>query len=204
MDSKGVVWVFICWAVFFLGCGDDLEIGTSKKEGLRVGKGNESPFRFGVRSGGGVSGSRRVEETTVEGNIFNLRPATSRPLVVFVFVDLRDPDTFQDFRDAEVGIVKEDRTFAVSHLAAGDLTIVFLLDQAGVNQDGTIDPGDPIAIFTDTTGRLKNLSANTAVTLEDVDLTFNLTTPNAGVAAVQSEANIIVTQLEVEAGGPPQ
>ncbi len=204
MDCKGVAWVLICWTFLFVGCGDDLEIGTNKKEGLRIGKGDESSLRFGVRSGGGVSGSRRVEETTVEGNIFNLRPATSRPIVVFVYVDLRDPGIFQEFRDAEVGIVKEDRTFTVSHLADGNLTIVFLLDQVGVNQDGTIDPGDPIAVFTDTTERLKNLSANTAVTLEDVDLTFNLTTPSAGVAVVQSEANIIVTQQEVEASGSPR
>src|SRR5882672_11176176 len=42
---------------------------------------------------------------------------------------------------------KEDRSFVVSHVAAGDLTVVFLLDQARVNQDGAIDPGDPIAIF---------------------------------------------------------
>jgi len=204
MGSKGIAWMLICCAVLFLGCGDDLEIGTSKKEGLRIGKGDESPLRFGVRSGGGVGGSRRVEETTVEGNIFNLRPATSRPIAVFVFVDLRDPGTFQEFRDAEVGIIKDDRTFAVSHLAAGDLTIVFLLDQVGVNQDGTIDPSDPIAVFTDTAERLKNLSADTAVILEDVDLTFNLVSPSAGVAAVQSEANIIVTQLEVEASDSPR
>ena len=133
---------------------------------------------FGVKSGGGQSGSRRVEDTVVQGNLFNVRPATARPILIFVFVDLRDPGTFQDFRDAEVGLVGEDRSFTVSHLADGDLTVVFFLDQVGVNQDGTIDPGDPIAVFEDSTQRLKGLSANTEVTLlEDVDVNFNFSTP---------------------------
>ena len=177
-----------------IACGSDLELGTNKKDGLRIGKGEESPLRFGAKTGGGQSGSRRVEETVVQGNIFNLRPATARPILVFVFVDLRDPGTFQDFRDAEVGIVGDDRSFTVPHLAAGELTIIFLLDQVGVNQDGTIDPGDPIAVFQDASGRLKNLSASTEVALEDVDLHFNFSPPNAGTATVRSEANIIVTQ----------
>jgi hypothetical protein len=177
-----------------IACGNDLEFGTNKKDGLRIGKGGESSLRFGAKTGGGQSGSRRVEETVVQGNIFNLRPATARPLLVFVFVDLRDPGTFQDFRDAEVGIVEDDRSFTVAHLAAGDLTIVFLLDQVGVNQDGTIDPGDPIAVFQDPAGRLKSLSASTEVTLEDVDISFNLAAPESGTAAVRSEGNILVQQ----------
>jgi len=190
--------VLLC--CLFLGCGgDDLEFGTSKKDGtLSFGKG-ESSLHFGVQSGGGRSGSRKVEDTTVRGNIFNLRPATSRPVVVFVFVNLRDPGTFQDFADAEVATVTTDRPFLVSHLAAGDLTVVFLLDQVGVNQDGTIDPGDPLAIFRDPKGRLHNLSADTEVTLEDVDVTFNLSAPDSGTATVQSEANIVVSQRSAAA-----
>ena len=184
--------VLLC--CLLVSCGNDLEFGTNKKDGLRIGKGNAPTLHFGAKTGGGQSGSRRIEETTVHGNVFNLRPATARPVVVFVFVDLRDPGTFQDFRDAEVGIVDDNRNFTVSHLAAGDLTIVFLLDQVGVNQDGTIDPGDPIAVFQDTSGRLKSLSASTDVTLEDIDVSFNLTVPGSGTAMVRSEANIIVRQ----------
>jgi hypothetical protein len=176
-----------------IGCGDDLEIGGKKEGNLRIGKG-EASLHFGSQSGGGNSGTRAVENATVHGNLFNLRPATTRPIVVFVFVDLKDVGTFQDFRDAEVAVVKDDRSFVVSHLAAGDFTVVFLLDQAGVNQDGTIDQGDPIAIFQDSTGRLQNLSAATDVTLEDVDVSFNLVTPDAGIATVRSEGNIIVAQ----------
>lgn len=175
------------------GCGDDLEIGTGSKGGnLRFGN-DDQPLQFGVTKGG-KSGSRPVENTTVHGNIFNLRPATSRPIVAFAFVNLRDPGVFQDFDDAEVGTVIKDRTFRVTHLAAGDLTVVFLLDNAGVNQDGTIDPGDPVAIFQDPQSLLHNLSANSEVTLEDVDLTFNVSAPETGTATVESNANIIVMQ----------
>jgi len=192
--GRNVVWMVLFLCCVLLGCGDDLEFGTSRKgSNLRVGKG-ESSLHFGTQSGGGKGGSRRIEDTTVHGNIFNLRPATSRPVVVFVFVNLRDLGTFLDFDDAEVAIIAGDRTFTVSHLAAGDLTVVFLLDQVGVNQDGTIDPGDPIAIFQDSSSRLRNLSADTEVTLEDVDVTFNLNAPDTGTATVQTEANIIVAQ----------
>jgi hypothetical protein len=183
--------VLLCCLLF--GCGDDLEFGTSKKDGLRIGKG-ESSLHFGAQAGGGRSGSRPVEDTIVQGNLFNVRPVTTRPILVFVFVDLQDPGIFQDFRDAEVAELKDDRTFTVPHLAAGDVTVIFLLDQAGVNQDGTIDPGDPIATFQDPAGRLQNLSAATEVLLEDVDVTFNLNAPETGTASVQSEANIIISQ----------
>jgi hypothetical protein len=195
--SRTVVWVVLFFLPFSLGCGDDLELGTNTKESsLRIGRG-ESSLRFGVQSSGGLSGTRPIEDATVLGNIFNLRPPTFRPIIVFVFVDLRDPGTFQDFRDAEVGLVEDDRTFRVSHLAAGSLTVVFLLDQAGTNQDGTIDPGDQIAIFQDPGGQLKNLSATSEVILSDVDVTFTPEAPENGIATVQSEANIFVTQKKL-------
>jgi hypothetical protein len=187
------VWALtlLCFCVAY--CGDDLEIGGQKEGNLRVGKGDTS-LHFGAQSGGGQSGARQIENTIVRGNIFNLRPVTTRPILVFVFVDLKDFGTFQDFRDAEVAPLREDRAFLVPHLAAGDLTVVLLLDQGGVNQDGTIDAGDPIAVFQDPAGRLQNVSAAAEVILEDVDVSFNLGAPETGVAAVRSEANIIVTQ----------
>jgi hypothetical protein len=178
---------------FVAHCEDDLEIGGKKQDSLRLGKG-ESSLHFGSHSGGGKSGTQPIENTTVRGNLFNLRPATTRPIVVFVFVDLKDPGTFQDFQDAEVAVVQEDRSFVVSHVAAGDLTVVFLLDQAGVNQDGTIDPGDPIAIFQDPAGRLRNLSTAADILLEDIDVSFNFNAPETGVALVHSEGNIQVVQ----------
>jgi len=186
-------WTLALLCCLLVHCGDDLEIGEKQEGNLRIGKG-EASLHFGVQSGGGKSGTRQIENTIVRGNVFNLRPATTRPVLAFVFVDLKDPGTFQDFRDAEVTLLKEDRSFIVSHLAGGDLTVVFLLDQGGVNQDGTIDPGDPIAIFQDPAGRLQNLSAATEVMLEDVDVSFNLTAPDTGVATVRSEGNIIVAQ----------
>lgn len=196
---RHVVWAVFLFLCVSCGCGDDLEF----KDGtLRIGK-SESSLRFGAQSGGGVSGTRPIEDATVTGNIFNLRPPTFRPIVVFVFVDLRDPGTFQEFNDAEVAIVEADRTFRVSHLAAGSLTVVFLLDQAGTNQDGTIDPGDPVAIFQDPGGQLNNLSATSEVILADIDITFNLEVPEGGIATVQSEANILVLPKAVPPPLPP-
>lgn len=187
------VWILSLFCCFAINCGDDQDMSGNKEGNLRVGKG-EASLHFGARSGGGKSGTRQVENTVVRGNIFNLRPATTRPVLVFVFVDLKDLGAFQDFRDAEVAPLREDRSFAVSHLAAGDLTVVLLLDQGGVNQDGAIDPGDPIAVFQDVGGRLQNLSAEAEIVLEDVEVSFNLSAPEAGIATVRSEANIIVAQ----------
>ncbi|MGE0684841.1 MAG: hypothetical protein AB7P69_28515 [Candidatus Binatia bacterium] len=187
------VWALALLCFLVMHCGDDLEVGEKKEGNLRVGKGDTS-LHLGARSGGGKSGTRQIENTIVRGNIFNLRPVTTRPVLVFVFVDLKDFGTFQDFRDAEVAPLREDRSFLVPHLAAGDLTVVLLLDQGGANQDGTIDAGDPIAVFQDPTGRLQNLSAETETILEGVDVSFNLSAPETGIATVRSEANIIVTQ----------
>ncbi|MCS6924496.1 MAG: hypothetical protein NZ578_01215 [Candidatus Binatia bacterium] len=188
----GVVWVVLF--LFWCGCGNELELGTSTEDGtLRIG-GDPPTLRFGAQTGGGVSGARPVEETTVRGNIFNTRPPSLRPLVVFVFVDLRDPGVFRDFRDAEVASVEDDRTFHVANLAAGSLTVVFLLDQAGANQDGTIDPGDPIAIFHDPHGLLQNLPAMSDVVLSDVEIAFNLEVPENGIATVGSDAHIFVAR----------
>ena len=187
------VWTLVLLCFCVAHCGDDLEVGGKQEGNLRVGKG-ETSLHFGSQSGGGKSGTRQIENTIVRGNIFNLRPVTTRPVLVFVFVDLKDFGTFQDFRDAEVAPLGEDRSFLVPHLAAGDLTVVLLLDQSGVNQDGTIDSGDPIAVFQDSTGRLQNLSAEATIILEDVDVSFNLSAPETGIATVRSEANIIVAQ----------
>ena len=186
------VLILLC---LLFSCGDDdLGVGTNDETStLQFGHGG-SNLRFGADSGGGTSGTRPVEDSALHGNIFNLRPATLRPVVVFAFIDLQDPDRFQNFRDTEVGTLAEDRTFHIEHLAEGDLTVVFLLDESGVNQDGTIDPGDPIAIFQDPAGLLRNLSANSTITLEDVDVTFHLDAPSTGTATVESQANIIVTQ----------
>lgn len=100
--GRGVARIGALLCCLCLGCGEDLELGTSKKDGaLQIGKGGQS-LQVGAQSGGGRSGSRRIEDIMVRGNVFNLRPATFRPLAAFVFVDLRDPDTFQEFADAIV------------------------------------------------------------------------------------------------------
>ena len=188
----------LCLLCLGTGCGDnDLEFGSGKNDTLQFGRGGSNLSSLNPGSGGGQSGSRDIENSILRGNVFNVQPANQRPIIVFAFVDLQDTDsvqTFQTFKDAEVSSLEEDRTFRVANLAAGSLTVVFLLDGAGVNQDGTIDPGDPIAVFQDPSGLLRNLSANTEVTLQDVDLLFRLNAPDSGAATVKTEANIIVTQ----------
>ena len=58
----GRAFLMIVLSCLVIACGDDdLEFGTSKKDGLRIGKSGESALHFGVKSGGGQSGSRRVE-----------------------------------------------------------------------------------------------------------------------------------------------
>ncbi len=79
---------------------------------------------------------------------------------------------------------------------------MFLLDEVGVNQDGTIDDADPIAIFQDPNATLESISANTEVSVEDIDVKFDLDYPRAGTARVESEANIIVTQRPREPKDP--
>ena len=188
----------VCLSLCFtlVACGDDADLGTSRTDNsLRIGGDDPSlSLGTGSESGGGASGTRPIEESLVFGNIFNLRPATARPIFVFAFVNLRDQVNFLDFDDVEISRVHADQTFGVPNLASGDLSVVFLLDEAGVNQDGTINPGDPIAVFQDPNGTLRGLSAQTQVTLEDIDLEFDLDSPRDGIAQVQTEANIIVTQ----------
>lgn len=193
-----VIWL-ICAA-----CGDDADLGPDRTGSpLRIGA-DEPSLRFGTgsESGGGVSGTRQIEDTVIHGNIFNVRPATARPIFAFAYVNLRDPVRFLEFDDAEIALVQADQTFTIENLAAGDLTLVFLLDEVGVNQDGTIDDGDPIAIFQDPNATLASISANTEVSVEDIDVNFDLDDPRAGTARVESESNIIVSQRPREPQDP--
>lgn len=185
-----VIWL-ICVAY-----GDDADLGPDRTDNpLRIGA-DEPSLRFGTgsESGGGVSGTRQIEDTVIHGNIFNVRPATARPIFAFAYVNLRDPVRFLEFDDAEIALVQADQTFTIENLAAGDLTLVFLLDEGGVNQDGTIDDGDPIAIFQDPNATLASISANTEVSVEDIDVNFDLDDPRAGIARVESESSTIVSQ----------
>ena len=134
-----------------VACREDADLGTDRTENpLRIGADEPSlHFGTGSESGGRVSGTWQIEDTVIHGNIFNMRPATARPVFVFAYVNLRDPLRFLEFDDAEVALVQEDQTFTIGNLAAGDLTLVFLLDGVGVDQDGTIEEDDPIAFLQD-------------------------------------------------------
>ncbi len=64
-----------------VACGDDADPGPDRTESRHFGTGSES--------GGGVSRTRQIEDTVIHGNIFNVRPATARPVFVFGYLNLR-------------------------------------------------------------------------------------------------------------------
>ncbi len=185
-------------------CGDRTDLGPGRTENpLRIGADKPSlNFGTGSESRDGVSGTPQIEDTVIHGNIFKLRPATARPIFAFAYVNLRDPIRFLEFDDAEVALVQADQTFTSGNPAVGDLTLVFLLDKVGMNQDGTINDGDPIAIFQDPNATLECISANTEVSVEDIDVRFDPGYPRAGTERVESESNIIVTQRPRESEDP--
>ena len=90
----------------------------------------------------------------------------------------------------------------IKHTVTTILTLVFLLDKVGANQDGTINDGDPIAIFQDPNATLESISANTEISVEDINVSLDLDDPRAGTARVESESNIIVTQRPRESEDP--
>ena len=55
---------------------------------------------------------------------------------------------------------------------------------------GLFDDGDPIAIFQDPNATLESISANAEVSVEDIDVSFDLDDPRAGTARVESEAEV--------------
>ena len=99
-----------------VACGDDADLGPDRTDNpLHIGA-DEPSLRFGTGSesgGGGVSRTRQIEDTVIRGNIFNLRPATTGPVFVFAYINLRDPVRFLEFDDAEIVLVQTDQTFTI-------------------------------------------------------------------------------------------
>lgn len=133
-----------------------------------------------VTIGGGGGGT--VKKVTIKGNIRDVSPVTSRDIVVFAY-RLPDDDTTDrcpcppDPSSATTGkaqVLESGSTeFSLAGVEAGNIGVVFLLDNAGTNADGTIDPGDPIAILDDLSCRLEDMKGDTTATLTDVDILFD-------------------------------
>lgn len=133
-----------------------------------------------VTIGGGGNGN--TKKVTIKGNIRDVSPVTSRDIIVYAY-RLPDDDTTDRCpcppnpslsTDGKAQLLTSGTTaFSLTGIEAGNIGIVFLLDNAGTNADGTIDPGDPIAILDDLNCRLQDMKVNTTATLTDVDILFD-------------------------------
>jgi len=128
-------------------------------------------------------------------------PPAGRDIVVFVYSNLRwenggsttkfaDIDFTQPpgnaltladftFSDVEAVIIASgSRTFELSDITKGDLTVMFLLDDK--DPDGQINTGDLVAVVDDPDDKLRDVAGSRNVTLEGVDVTFSTTFPYFG------------------------
>lgn len=132
----------------------------------------------------------------VNGNIDDVRPAdTGRDIVVFVYRSKGDaddcsnpvlPDQSGSYQSEELQDGVTD--FRIKNSQAGRLTIVFLLDEAGRDADGRIDPGDPIAVLNDPDCILDDVPNRYIVTAEDVRINFTDSNANGFPASGRAEA----------------
>mgnify|MGYP001307657977 CR=1 FL=1 len=141
--------------------------------------------------GGHVENSE--QNVTLGGDIDDVVPVVAtRDIVVFVFSGLADttaflsaPETYSDFDDGEAAAVEAGSSlFSVSAVASGDLTVIFLLDEA--EPDGQINVGDPVAILSDPDETLVEVRGGQSVTIENVDIDFNAATAFAEDISVSS------------------
>jgi hypothetical protein len=117
---------------------------------------------------------------------------------VFVYSDLTKftpPFEAGDFTDAEAAILSDMKTFSLSDIASGDLTVVFLLDETGDRQiDGCPEGAvncDQFAILDDPDRNLRNVLGGRTVNIQDVDITF-ASGPDGGTA----------TAFDIRVGAP--
>jgi len=135
-----------------------------------------------VTFGGGDDGDDDDAKINVKGNIRDVTPVSTRDIVVFAYaIDDDDPsercpcppDPSSSTSGKAVVLASGSTQFSVTGLNAGPIGLIFLLDNAGDNADGTIDPGDPIAILDDDDCDLDDVRSNLTVTLKDVDIAFS-------------------------------
>lgn len=136
-----------------------------------------------VTFGGGGDGGN-TKKVIIKGNIRDVSPVSSNDIVVFAY-KLPDDDTTDrcpcppDPSDSTVGkaqvLPDGSLDIALPGVDVGTIGVIFLLDNPGIYADGTIDPGDPVAILDDLNCRLENMEGNVTVTLTDVDISFSAT-----------------------------
>lgn len=117
---------------------------------------------------------------TVEGNLDDVSPVTTRNIVAFAYEVQDDsdrcpcpPDPSSSAQGRAAVLASGETEFSLSGLDAGAIGVVFLLDNAGDAADGEINPGDPIAVLDDVDCEMDDVDGNLTVTLEDVDILFS-------------------------------
>ncbi len=131
----------------------------------------------GIYGGGG--GGPTAE---VIGNIDDVRPAnTGRDIVVFVYQqkdenpDCTEPELPDSHTAFKYDTVPDgDTAFNIPHSKTGRLVIAFLLDNAGNDADGRIDPGDPVAVLNDPDCVLDDVPNKYEINAKDVRINFTL------------------------------
>lgn len=116
----------------------------------------------------------------VTGNVATINPnQTPTNVTVVICVDLPAGGTAQDCTQSFFTDVTTQGQFTRNNVKPGSETIFFWVD---ANNDGIIDPGDPLAQLTDTQGRLGDVQAGQTVTLADVAIAFTDNTATATIS----------------------
>ena len=143
---------------------------------------------------------------SVAGNIDSVAPPNAvRDVVVFVYTelvsaDLADGPPFDDFKDADAVVVKDDE-FSLERISRGDLTVILLLDAP--EPDGTIDAGDDCSVLL-AGDDLDDVSGGRLVEIEDVDVDFRESSCFSDQPAIGcgcARADDIVIKLPSAEGG---
>ncbi len=154
----------------------------------------------GIYGGGGGGPT-----ADVRGNIEATAPDSGdRDIVVFVYTlksddpyNCEEPDLPNLSRQDQSRILQPgDTEFEVRNVKAGRLVVVFLLDEAGKDADGKIDPGDPIAILNDPDCVLDDVPNKYIVQIDDVLLNFSLVDEDGFPAPGRAEADSITEAPE--------
>ena len=115
----------------------------------------------------------------VTGTIVSIIPnQTPSNVTVVICVDLPAGGTADNCTPSFFTSVSTQGTFSRNNVTSGSETIFFWVDS---NDDGTIDPEDPLAQLIDSESRLADVQAGQTVTLANVSISFNNDTATADI-----------------------
>lgn len=130
---------------------------------------------------------------TVRGDVKDQTPSNAtRDVVVFVFTDLTsaalaagppyekyprlpsgslDTSAAPNFEDQESRLLDSSKEFNIPDVEAGDITIMFLLDDS--EPDGEIDLGDNYALFFENDNKLQNVKGGRTVDIREIEILYD-------------------------------